>query len=235
MKLSSNTPFVLLAFGAWALGLASTAAAQEPTVTIDKDASVFAVITHKAGPAAKFAHNHLVVAGAYDVELSLDPDAPAQASFRLSTTAQDLVVDDPGLQEAWYPRLAELGILNEPFAEISDKDRGKIRKSMLSKKQLNAEATPTLAVTLLSISKTESGEEHPFQLKLKMDVAGRSAEPIVKAKMRQENSRVIVEAVAELSFTDFGIEPYSAMLGAVRNQDLFHLFLHLEGTLPTAP
>ncbi len=35
------------------------------------------------------------------------------------------------------------------------------------------------------------------------------------------------EAVAEARFTEFGIEPYSAFFGAVRNADLFHFVVEI--------
>ena len=36
--------------------------------------------------------------------------------------------------------------------------------------------------------------------------------------LESTTDRVIVEAFGELQFTDFGIEPYSAMLGAVKTR-----------------
>jgi hypothetical protein len=38
------------------------------------------------------------------------------------------------------------------------------------------------------------------------------------------------EALGELRFTEFGIEPYTAALGAVKNADQFHLWVDLVAT-----
>ena len=142
---------------------------------IDHDASVFAVITHKAGLAAKLAHNHLVVAQGYDAALSLDPQNPAATSFRLDAPAAELVVDDSATQKAWYPRLAELGILDEPFKDIDDGDRGKIHKSMVGKKQLAVDKHPRILAQVLSVSEASGGPEgFPYSVELSIEIVGKT-------------------------------------------------------------
>jgi hypothetical protein len=47
----------------------STAIGTPSAFTVDTDASVFAVVTHKAGFASRFAHNHLIVAGDHRTRL----------------------------------------------------------------------------------------------------------------------------------------------------------------------
>ena len=42
------------------------------------------------------------------------------------------------------------------------------------------------------------------------------------------------EAFTELRGRDFGIQPYSTMLGAIRNDDLLHLFVHIVARAPAA-
>ena len=43
-----------------------------------------------------------------------------------------------------------------------------------------------------------------------------------------DDGLLTIEAVAVAKFSDFGIRPYSALLGAVKNLDEFHLFLSLR-------
>ena len=202
-------------------------------VQIDREASVFAVVTHKAGLAARLAHNHLVVADDYTAQLDFDPERPEATSFRFETPAAKLTVDDPAAQERWYPRIAELGILTEPFGEVSEGDRGKIHESMVSKKQLNVKSHPTLRAEIVGV--TEGGgataEGFPFTVRLKIEIVGKTVEKAVAGRFERDGNRVRFEAYGELAFTDFGIKPYSAMLGAVKNDDPFHLYVAFEGEL----
>jgi hypothetical protein len=39
-----------------------------------------------------------------------------------------------------------------------------------------------------------------------------------------------VQTHGTLHFSDFGIDPYSTLLGAIRYRDEFHVFAHLVGT-----
>jgi polyisoprenoid-binding protein YceI len=84
--------------------LPRTAAAFE----VDPEESVFAVITHKAGFASRFAHNHFIAAGRFEARLEFTPEALEDTTFELEVNATDLVVDDPELREALASRLGAL-------------------------------------------------------------------------------------------------------------------------------
>ncbi|MCG8463033.1 MAG: hypothetical protein MI919_42665 [Holophagales bacterium] len=195
---------------------------------VDREASVFAVITHKAGLAARLAHDHLVVAGDVESELRFDPSAPDRARFTLTAPSASLVVDDPAAQARWGPRIVELGILEQVFGELSEGDRRKIHESMVGKKQLRVEEYPRIRAEVLGITEGGSTPGFPYTIHLEMEVVGKSSKGFLAGRYELEGERLVVEAFGELRFTDFGIEPYSAMLGAVRNDDPFHLFLYLE-------
>jgi len=211
--------------------MAGTLCAEELTV-VDGD-SIFAVVTHKAGLFSGRAHNHLVAAGAYAARLEASP-SEAGAVFEIELAAADLVVDAPELQQAWYPRLAALGILDEPFAEVPDKDREKIRESMLGKKQLDAERFPKIRARVTAVAEEPStlGEvAMPYRVTLAFEVHGVSVERPVAARAEWDDAGALhVEAAGVFHFTDFGIEPFSAFLGAVKNTDEFHVYVSLRAT-----
>ncbi len=203
------------------------------SVEIDREASVFAVVTHKAGLAARLAHNHLVIASDYEVTLDFDPEKPEATSFRFEAPAAKLKVDDPAAQKRWYPRIAELGILSEPFGEVPEGDRKKIYDSMVSKKQLNVQSHPTIRAEIVGVSGAgDSGTEgFPFSVRLRIEIVGKSVEKTVAGRFERDGNRIRFEAFGEPAFTDFEIKPYSAMLGAVKNDDPFHLYVVFEGRL----
>jgi hypothetical protein len=199
---------------------------------VDPGSSLLAVVTHKTGFAAGLAHDHLVAATRYVAHLELDPGAPVDAQFELHAEADALVPDLPELQRRWYPRLAELGILTEPFSEVSDKDRRRIRAAMLGSKQLDVARFPSISAQLVRVREEASASgEVPLthQVTLELRIRGKTVERPVAARYSLDEGILTVEALGHFSFTEFGIKPYSAALGAVKNQDRFQVYVYLSG------
>ncbi len=224
----------------WLVGLlavgAVTPAGGEELVIREQD-SVLAVLTHKGGFAASKAHNHLIAAPISGAELVFDPAEPLATSFALDVAARDLAVDPWDLEQAWYPRLEELGVLGEAFSEVADSDRRKIAKSMLGEEQLDAAKYPRISARLAGVEKgmvTHGGVAFPFVATLALEVHGRSVETPVAARYESADGELTIEALGMFRFTDFGIEPFSAFFGAVRNEDFFHVYLNLKSALPAA-
>lgn len=214
-----------------AAGLATAPAAGD-SVDLDLEASVVAVLTHKAGLAAGLAHDHLIAAGDPEIELDFDPAAPGETACSLHLRSDALRVDDADLERRTYPLLEAWGLLDEPFAELSDKDRGKIRKAMLGKDQLAADDHPEISARLVALEESESQlgkETFEWRATVALTVRGKTIEKSLAARYRLDGEQLRIEAAGAFLFSDFGIEPYSALLGAVRNQDTFHLVLRLVG------
>lgn len=201
-------------------------------VEIDPAESVFAIVTHKGGIASGAAHNHLVTAVGYQAQLSFDPSSASATSFAFTAAVEDLEVDRWDLEQRWYPRLEELGVLSEPFSEVGEKDRSKIRDSMLGKSQLHAAEHPSLSAKLASVEErttTHGGVEFPYAVKLVLEIRGQSVAKTVSARFEESDGGVSIEAVGTFLFSEFGIKPYSALLGAVKNQDEVHVYVSLKG------
>lgn len=217
----------------WLLGLGIPGVHATTPVAIDSDASILAVITHKGGVASGLAHNHLIAAGGYTARLDLDPGNPAELSaarFTLEAPVAALRVDEDPLRAETFPRLRALGILNEPFEALAEKDRRKIGDAMRGKSQLDATAHPTITVQVLSVEQRATeigGESFPWSARLAFTVHGVTVERAVPVRVAVAAGRVTLEAVGEFRFTDFAIKPYSAALGAVKNQDGFHLYARI--------
>ncbi len=200
-------------------------------VEIVTEDSIFAVITHKGGFASGVAHNHLITATGYQADLSFDAEAPRATRFEIELASEQLKVDPWDLEQKWYPRFEELELLDEPFSEVSDKDRSKIRKSMLSKGQLDAAASPriTAKVTAVREQATTLGDvAFPYAADLELEIRGKTVKKPVAARYQLDGETLTIEAVGAFLFTDFGIKPYSALLGAVKNEDEFHVYVSLR-------
>ncbi|MCH9650569.1 MAG: YceI family protein [Deltaproteobacteria bacterium] len=215
----------------WASALTERAVGGDE-LEIDRASSVFAVVTHKAGAAARLAHDHLIVARGYSAELRYHPAHPMEASFVFEAPVTSLEIDSPQAQETWFPRLQELGILDQAFGEMSDKNRAKVRSAMLGPSQLDAERFPTLSVQVRELRASADGDraQTSHQANVVFEIHGQEVEAPFPLRISTTETKVVFEAFGTLTLSDFGIKPYSALLGAVRNRDQVDVFLYLEAT-----
>ena len=223
------------AFMAWFL-LASPAASTEPQEPqaepapasvwshLDRERSLLAVVTHKAGVASGLAHEHLVVASDWSGDVRVDLAEPGRSSAELAVSARGLLADPDDERSRWEERLLELGLLEGPFEPLSDRDREKIGKALRSGKQLDAERFPEIRARLLELRAPQE-EAATWTARVELEVRGRPAESEATVEIdRRGDGSVRLEIRAPFRFTQWGIEPYSALLGAIRNTDELDLF-----------
>jgi len=225
MRVPGGTPIVVVA-----LALAALPGAAGSFVVVPEESDLV-VVTHKDGFAAKLAHDHTIAASAYDARLEFDPGNPSASRFELTVPVHELTVDDPVVQARISPRLEQLAVRVGPFPEVTEKDRAAIRAAMLGPRQLDAERHATITATA-DVSRRRaavSGEadRFPYLVDLRVEILGRVVERQATARYEYRAGRLEVEAYASFEFTDFGIKPYSAFLGAVRNRNEFHVYVSL--------
>ncbi|MEZ4416787.1 MAG: YceI family protein [Gemmatimonadota bacterium] len=221
----------------WPLLIAALSLQAEPTDSaapqrfqVLPERSVFAVVTHKTGFAARLAHNHFIVAGDYEAELLFEPDQPLRTSFALTVPVADLRPDDAGDRERWGDRVAALEI-EDDLGTPGEDDRAKIREAMLSEKQLDVDRFPEITVRLMALQEkdqTVAGEPFPWAAEIALTVRGRTVQRSVPLRWSYDGTVLSVEGAGRFTFEEFGIEPYSAALGSVRNRNEFDIYLNLE-------
>ncbi|KAB2949711.1 MAG: hypothetical protein F9K18_15190, partial [Thermoanaerobaculia bacterium] len=149
--------FLVFALGlGLGLGFAAAPLAAEAW-RIDPERSVFAVLTHRAGVAARLAHDHLIVARAPVVELDFDPARPEAARLAARVNVVALDVDPPAERAALSPRLIELGALSAALPGVDPDDREKVRKAMLGRGQMAPESFPEVGAELLALARRGGG------------------------------------------------------------------------------
>lgn len=213
-----------------ALTLMAVAPAAETAFTIDREASVLAIATQRAGIAGRMAHDHLIHAGGFDYALAVSGADPESVTFSLTLAAEGLVVDEPDALARWWPRLQEHGLVDRGPSSLSEGERADVRASMLGADQLNAEEHPAIRAEIVSIAGAESADNTTHRITVAVTVAGATVEYPFDAVLTVDDGRLEVEAHTVARFTDFGIRPYRAFLGAVRNQDEFVVFVHVVAT-----
>ncbi len=192
---------------------------------VDFEKSLFAVVTHKEGMAAGLAHEHLVVAVAPDITLRYDATNPGTVKATLDAAVENLVVDDREWNRRWQDELLELGLLERPFSNLSERDRRKVRRSMLGTKQLDAEQYPRLRASLDRLRR--EGTEATARLVL--EVRGQAVEQELRFEwpVPADDGSLSISTTASLRFADFGIKAYSALLGAIRVSDAFDVVIRV--------
>jgi polyisoprenoid-binding protein YceI len=202
-------------------------AVQAAQYRCDDSQSVFAVLTHKAGIAAGLAHDHLIVAPKPAIQLEFDPARPEATSFSFSVAVAALEVDAPAPRAAWKGRLHELGAHSGELPLVSDSDRAKVRAAMLSESQLAGALHPEIRAEFSRLERGAGKESSTWSVPLRLSIRGKSVERSLPVTWKEESGVLTAEVLGEFRFSEFGIEPYSTMLGAIRNDDLFHLFVRV--------
>ena len=215
-----------------ALAALTSAPAVAAEWSLDPGQSVFAVLTHRAGLGARLAHDHLIVARGVSTQLRFDPADPAATRFDFSVPTLSLDVDPTAERRRWGPRLVELGALSGELPEIDADDRADVRKAMLAPGQLHAERFPTISAELDGLERRGSGAANArvalgWDARVRVSLHGRTIERVFPVRWEQKDGELTAEALGEFQFTEFDIEPYSAMLGAVRNSELFHIYVKI--------
>lgn len=198
---------------------------------VDPGRSTFAVLTHKAGIASGLAHDHLIVAGAPKVTLAFDRERPEATKFDFVVAVDALEVDAPAARAALKGRLRELGLQADDLPAVPESDRKKVRAAMLGESQLDGAKFPEIRAEVLGLERgaaaagTAAAADSGWNFVLRLTIRGRTLERRLAATWSEQDGTLTAETYAELHFKDFGIEPYSTMLGAIRNDDRFHLYV----------
>ncbi len=188
---------------------------------LDLKRSEVLVKTWKEGVAAALAHNHVIQATEFSGKLRWDPAAPDQGMVQVTVKVASLVPDETALRKKY----------GEP-AEVGDSDRKKVAANMLGDGQLDAAKFPTITFVSTGVTANPKGQ---------WLVAGQfTLHGVTKAVSLPVTIAVadgVLTGDGKLRFrtSDFGIKPYSAALGTVRNRDEVELVLHLVGTTSSPP
>jgi hypothetical protein len=94
---------------------------------------------------------------------------------------------------------------------------------------LDATRYPDISAEVVAIAEKKSkvgDTEFTHAVTLRFTAHGKTVEKAIPARIELAEDLLKVEAVGEYKFTDFGVKPYSAMLGAVKNQNEFHLYVN---------
>ena len=198
-------------------------AAPAPEYTIDSTRSLFAVLTHKAGIASGLAHDHLVVAGRRRPGSLSIPQPPRRRASPSPPPSTRWRSTPPG--RARRGRGASTSSESTP-ASCRRSPTPTARKCG---PRCWARASSTARRSRRSGRRSwRSRAARPasgWVAKLQLTIHGKTVERSLPATWSETEGTLTAEIWGEFRFQEFGIEPYSTMLGAIRNDDRFHLYV----------
>jgi len=177
--------------------------------SVHSGGSALLLRTYKEGVGAALAHDHAIRATKTSGTVSFDPAAPAGCAISVSVDVASLRVDEAADRSA-------LGLTGE----ISEGDRATIREHMLAADQLAVAKHPTMSFTSSSCA--------DGKLSGKLTIRGVSKDVSFPATYTADAAGFRVVGAVELKHADFGFQPYSAMMGAIRNGERLTLKVDLR-------
>ena len=175
---------------------------------VDEKQSELRVLVYRAGPLARFGHNHVIVNHAIRGVVSVAEGA-GESVFRLNLPAAGFVVDDT---EARREEGADFE------GDIPDDAKSGTLHNMLSAALLDADEFPMITVNSVAVAAAQDGSG-ASSAAVAISVAGHESTIDVPFTLQLDSRRVSATGSLELRQSVLGLTPYSLMLGALQVQD----------------
>lgn len=176
---------------------------------IDASQSELRVMVYRAGPLARFGHNHVLVNRALQGSINID-DAQIAATFGLTVPVADFLVDDAAARReegADFP------------GEIPDDAKSGTLHNMLGAALLDAAEHPLITVDGVGRLDTPAGPTATLTIR----VAGHASKIDAPFLLDMDRRRLSATGSLELRQSDLGLTPFSLMLGALQVEDRVRL------------
>ncbi len=183
---------------------------------IDERHSELRILVYRAGPLARFGHNHVILNRSIRGVVNL-AGVGGESTFSLSVPAAGFVVDDA---QARREEGAEFA------AEVPDDAKSGTLHNMLSAALLDAGEFPMIAIRSIAAvpahnpSGAGAGAAGTALIAtVAISVAGHESRIEVPLDLRSDSKHLTAAGSLELRQTTLGLTPYSLMLGALQVQD----------------
>ena len=217
------TPYATAGALAIVMTLTGVASAEPMAYRADPSRSRLFVMVFKdpSALAAKLSHDHVVRAHGFTGEVRWDPAAPETCAVSVTVPVAKLDPDPPALRR-------RVGLKRM----LSDGDRAQVKTHLLSQDQLWGERFPHIRFEAATCVPKRDG----FAVVGKLTLRGvtRPVKATMKIGVDRETGELSASGSLALRHTWFGFSPYSALGGALRNQDEMRLVIVMRAS-PTTP
>ncbi|MFO0595263.1 MAG: YceI family protein [Myxococcaceae bacterium] len=194
----------------------SAALAQPAPWVLDTGKSELVVKVWKTGAAAGLAHDHVVRASKFEGKV-VDLDD----SGKIETLALELKVDVAGLVPDEPEVRKRYGVTGPA---VPDSDREKVKENMLGAEQLDLKRFPTMSFRSTRVYREESGV---IECEGDLTMHGVTKPVVFPLTVKTGDRLMEGDAKFRVRTSDFGVKPYSAALGLIKNRDEVEFVLHV--------
>jgi hypothetical protein len=198
------------------------------TASITTAKSTLAIVTQKEGIASGLAHRHIIVGAKWSATLDLKKSASANqiesGTATISIPSAELIVDSPEAAKGIIDVLKAGKIWDPASDKLSPENAEKVRENMVVDSQLAIAKFPVIegrgsfsSCRKLSDAVTECA------LDLSLKVRDRNVSKRIPVTVTNQGGELSADFLGKFKFTEFGIKPYTAMMGAIAVSDEFVL------------
>jgi hypothetical protein len=176
--------------------------------TIDAGRSELRILVYRAGPLARFGHNHVLVNRAVRGVVSVAERGTARLSLEVPAAA--FAVDELAARQEEGADFA---------GEIPEDAKSGTLHNMLSAAVLDAVEFPLISVNGTVIAGAQSSGTRPRVATVAFRIAGHESTIDVPFVLESDSHSLSATGSLELRQSALGLTPYSLMLGALQVQD----------------
>jgi len=187
------------------------------TYTLDTGSSRLVVLVYKDPDTmgAGLSHDHVIQARGWTGSVTWDEADTAACKVRFTVPVAKLDVDNPSLRKAYGLE-----------GELSSGQRGDVKDNMLAKDQLNASKYPD--ISFQSTSCSGSGTKATVDGTLTIHGTGKAIS--VPMTVGVDGETFTASGSFKANHSDFGMAPFSAMFGQLKNRNQMTFKLKVQGT-----
>jgi hypothetical protein len=176
---------------------------------VDENLSELRILVYRAGPLARFGHNHVLVNR--KIQGSVVQDLAGSSMFSLNVPAAAFVVDDAQARRDEGPDFA---------GDVPDDAKTGTLRNLLSPAVLDADEFPLITVNSIGIAGAadESGGG-ALTATVAVSVAGHESKIDMPFVLKSDPRQLSATGSLELRQSALGLTPYSLMLGALQVKD----------------
>lgn len=164
--------------------------------------------------AASLSHDHVVKAKGWTGSVTWDSTSPATCKVELSLPVAQLENDAPDLRK-------KVGY----DSVLDDGDRAEVKKHMLDTDQLNAAKFPTISFKATKCEGTGSS----IKVSGDFTLHGVSKPVTVPMTITADGNTLTAKGSFKAKQSDYGITPFSALLGQLKNKDEMTFTIDVKG------